>query len=99
MVDKMISARCVKETNACQTHCRMCAPWMHVSDSTRLDSIAAGGALVIDEVSFCSASLLEHFEHRISNPREKAAAYYQIKYMSKNDMPVEASVHTSKDSH
>ena len=95
MVDKMISARCVKETSACQTHCRMCAPWMHVSDSTRLDSIAAGGALVIDEVSFCSARLLGHFEHRISNPREKAAAYYQIKYMSKNDMPVEAS----KDSH
>jgi hypothetical protein len=29
----------------------------------------------------------------------KAVACYQIKYMSKNDMPVEASVHTSKDSH
>ncbi len=67
------SARCVRETNIrdalCQAHCRMCAPWMHVSDSTRLD------ALVIDEVSFCSAS-------------EIAAAYYRIKHMSKNNMPV-----------
>ena len=95
MVNKMISAehsaRYVRETNArmalCQTQDRMCAPWMHLSDSTRLDS-----ALVIDEVSFCSASLLGQFEHRT---REEAAAYYQIKYTSKNDMPVEAS----KDSH
>jgi hypothetical protein len=57
-----------------KTGCRMCVPWMHVSDSTRLDSIAAVGALVIDEVSFCSARVLGHFEHRISNPRERADA-------------------------
>ena len=25
--------------------------------------------VIFDEVSFCSASLLGHFEHRISNPR------------------------------
>ena len=50
---------------------------------------------VIDEVSFCSASLLGHFERRISNHMPinlgagigaKAVACYEIKYMSKNDM-------------
>ena len=50
---------------------------------------------VIDEVSFCSASLLGHFERRISNHMPinlgagigaKAVACYQIKYMSKSDM-------------